>query len=323
MRTMPAINWSVARSLSRGLSGELPAASRAEAHSTVASLRLAAARAAELVVDSSHLAGAPAAEVIVCDRDRWAHSAGAMAGGMLSGLSLAPARTGPMGALKGAGYGALAGLALGWVGRQLLGQFDPSTSRLYLLAPNVLHLQRARGFVAPDFHLWIAAHEQTHALQFSAAPWLVDHLTQRFQIIAADEVGPLEVARNLARGQGIATATASREAQAALAQITAVMTLLEGHADFISDRVGRAHIPSVRVLRAAFSRKHQPTALSRLAPALDKDAQYRDGLRFCRAVSVRSGVRGLGRAFEAPENLPRPEEIVDPQGWLGRVHGKA
>lgn len=320
MQSMPPINWRLAQRVARPLSGELPQATRAEAHTVAASLRLAGARAGDLVARTSRLSGSPAQDVVVCDRDHWAARAGAMADSLLSGLPLA-ATTGPLGSVKGAGYGMLAGVALGWVGRQLLGQFDPATSRLYLLAPNILHLQRERRFVPADFHLWVACHEQTHAIQFSSAPWLLDHLTQRLTVVANDEVGPLDVARNLARGQGLDTAMSSPEAHVALQEVTATMTLLEGHADFISDRVGPTHIPSVRRLRAAFGRSHTPTTLARLAPSLDKDAQYRDGLRFCRAVAARVGVRGLSRAFESPGNLPRPHEIGEPQAWLERVHG--
>ncbi len=323
MQNLPPINWALARRVARPLAGELPTASRAEAHGIAASLRLAATRAGELVGDTSGLLGPPADRVVVCDRDHWAHNAGAIAGGLLGGLPLSPAPDGPLGAVTGAGYGILAGVALGLLGRQLLGQFDPSASRLYLLAPNILHLQRARKFIASDFHLWVASHEQTHAIQFSSAPWLLEHLMQRFSLVAADEVGALQVARNVARGQGFSAAMSSPAAHQALQEVSATMTLLEGHADFISDRVGPTHIPSVRRLRAAFSRSHAPTALARFAPALDKDAQYRDGLRFCRAVSARVGVRGLARAFESPDNLPRPAEIGDPAAWLGRVHGKA
>ncbi|MDO5736031.1 MAG: zinc-dependent metalloprotease [Propionibacteriaceae bacterium] len=320
---MPPINWSLARRVARPVAGELPVATRAEAHALVASLRLAAARAGGLVVETAGLPGVPARRVIVCDRDTWASGAGAMAGGVLDVLPMAQVGGRALRSLKAAGYGALAGMALGWVGRHILGQFDPSTSQLYLLAPNILHLQRERGFPMADLQLWVAAHEQTHALQFSAAPWLLDYLTQRFEKVAMDEVDALEVARNLARGQGFAAAMSSEPAGRAMQEVTAAMTLLEGHADFVSDQVGTKHIRSVRKLRAAFARTQRPSAVARLLPALDKDAQYRDGLRFCRGVSARARPRGLAAAFDRPENLPTHAEITDPAAWVRRVHGTA
>lgn len=323
MQSVPPINWRLARRVARPVSGDLPSVTRPQAFAVVASLRLAAVRAGELVVAAGGLPGEPARRVVVCDRDTWAQAAGAMAHGVLGALQVPHSRPGGARTVRAAAYGALAGVALGGVGRHLLGQFDPSTSQLFLLAPNNLHLHRQRDLPLDDLLLWVAAHEQTHALQFSAAPWLLAHLTELFEVVAADDVKGIDVARNLAGGQGWAAATTSPRAGQAMEELTAVMTLLEGHADFISDKVGARHIPSVRRLRAAFTRAQGPSALARLVPALDKDAQYRDGLKFCRAVAVRLGAGGLAPAFQSPQNLPGPEEIADPKAWMRRVHGTA
>ncbi len=320
MQTLPPIDWGLARRVSGSTSGELPEATRPEAHALVASLRLAARRAGELVAKVSGMPGEPARRVVVSDRATWARGAAGMASAALDELSL-PAPSGPVRGLRAAGHGALAGMGLGWVGRQLLGQFDPASSTLFLLAPNILQLQRAQRFVMADFQLWVAAHEQTHAFQFSAAPWLLDHLMQRFETVTVDDVGVLDVARGVVRGRGLAASMASLSAQRALQEITATMTLLEGHADFVSDKLGTQHIPTVRRLRRAFSRSSPTSALARLIPAVDKNAQYRDGLAFCRAVSIKAGRTALNRAFESPETLPRLEEIGEPIAWLRRVHG--
>ena len=172
-----------------------------------------------------------------------------------------------------------------------------------------------------DFQLWVAAHEQTHAFQFSAAPWLLEHLMQRLETVTVDDVGAFEVLRGVARGRGLAASMTSQPAQRALQEVTATMTLLEGHADFVSDKLGTKHIPTVRRLRRAFSRNRPASALERLVPSMDKSAQYRDGLAFCRGVSVKAGRTALNMAFESAETLPRPEEISEPIAWLRRVHG--
>ena len=282
---------------------------------------VAARRAGDLVVETSALNGRPANHTVVCDRDTWARGAGAMARAMLAHMG----DTVPEGArhIRAVGHGAVAGVALGLVGRQLLGQYDPAAGRLFLLAPNISHLQRTRRFDMADFHLWVAAHEQTHAVQFSAAPWLEGHILERLRLVATDEVHALQMARGVAAGGGLASMMASPPARRALAELGATMTLLEGHADFIADAVGRTHIPSVRKLRAAFTRTGPPSVLARLLPLIDKGAQYRDGLRFCRAVAARTGASGLAAAFESPGNLPRPEEINDPMAWMRRMHGAA
>ncbi|WP_147453954.1 zinc-dependent metalloprotease [Tessaracoccus antarcticus] len=321
MHTLPPIDWSLARRVARPIAGPLPEVTRREALSLVSSLRLAARRAGPLAAQASELNGSPAGKVIVCDRDTWAGGAGAMVGGLLGELSLLESDAGVVRTLRAAGHGILAGLAFGVVGRHLLGQYDPATSQLFLLAPNILQLQRARGFVAEDFQLWVATHEQTHAVQFSAAPWLRAHLQERFDIVALDEVDASDVVRGLVGGRGLSSSMASPEAHEALSEVTSTMTLLEGHADYVSDVVGATHIPSVRTLRAAFARTGTASTMARLLPALDKGAQYRDGLRFCRRVAARAGADGLAAAFDAPENLPRMGEIAEPHTWLRRVHG--
>ncbi|MGO1384849.1 MAG: zinc-dependent metalloprotease [Arachnia sp.] len=322
MQTLPPIDWELARRVSRSTGGDLPEVTRPEAHALVASLRLAARRAGELVATVSGMPGEPAQRVVVSDRASWARGATSMAGAALDQLSL-PVSSGALRGVQALGHGALAGVGLGWVGRQLLGQFDPAASTLYLLAPNIVQLQRSHGFVMADFQLWVAAHEQTHAFQFSAAPWLMDHLMQRFGTVTVDDVSTFDVIKGVARGRGLSASMTSLPAQRALQEVTATMTLLEGHADFVSDKLGPRHIPTVRKLRRAFSRNHPSTALARLIPAADKNSQYRDGLAFCRAVSIKAGRRALNRAYESPENLPRPEEISEPAAWLRRVHGTA
>ena len=111
----------------------------------------------------------------------------------------------------------------------------------------------------------------------------------------------------------------SRDARIHLDELTSTMTFLEGHADLVADEAGRRHITSVKALRAAFARP--PAKRLRMAGTLDKQAQYRDGLAFCRAVLQKSGKQGLRAALASPDNLPSKAEIADPPAWLRRVHG--
>ena len=48
--------------------------------------------------------------------------------------------------------------------------------RLLLVAPNLLAAERAMGVDPHDFRLWVCIHEETHRVQFTAVPWLGDHL---------------------------------------------------------------------------------------------------------------------------------------------------
>ena len=44
-----------------------------------------------------------------------------------------------------------------------------------LLASNVIFVERELNVEPEDFRLWVCLHEQTHRVQFAAAPWLRDY----------------------------------------------------------------------------------------------------------------------------------------------------
>lgn len=323
MQRRPHFNWPLAARVAGRFDGDLPEVDRPQAQSVVASIRLAALRAGPLAVRFSGLAGTPAERVLVVDRRTWARAAMQMVDEVLAPMPLAHNPRGARRAVTGAGYGAAGGLALGLVGRHLLGQFDAFSGepRLFMLAPNIVEQERRHHLHAEDFRLWVAIHEQTHAVQLSAAPWLRGHLLERLAVVVDEEPGAAEVLAGLNRGHGLEAAVAGRDGAAALEEITAAMTLLEGHADFVADAAGAVHVGSVRRLRRLFSHDGTPPRLGRLLPTLDKHAQYRRGLEFCRFVAARAGSAGLAAAFESPAGLPGLGEIADPGAWLRRVHG--
>lgn len=113
-----------------------------------------------------------------------------------------------------------------------------------------------------------------------------------------------------------------------LADITAVMALLEGHADVMMDAVGPRVVPSVRRIRARFERRRDgegrssfDVVVQKLLGMDAKLAQYRDDAVFVRAVERSVGRDGLNAVWAAPENLPTAREISDARAWVRRVHG--
>jgi uncharacterized protein (DUF2342 family) len=82
------------------------------------------------------------------------------------------------GFLLGAQVGALTGM----LSQRVLGQYDlalldPAVPpRLLLLAPNLAQAARNLGVDRDELVLWVTIHEITHAVQFSGAPWLREHL---------------------------------------------------------------------------------------------------------------------------------------------------
>src|SRR5699024_4073237 len=106
------------------------------------------------------------------------------------------------------------------------------------------------------------------------------------------------------------------EMRAALDEATAILSLLERHADVVMDEVGAGVIPSVRRLRRKFEARRdagQGGFLSNLLGMDLKLAQYRDGAKFVRAVRREVGRKGFSRVTDEPANLPSPAEIHEPE----------
>ena len=55
-----------------------------------------------------------------------------------------------------------------------------------------------------------------------------------------------------------------------------------------------------------------------LGVSLDRQLET-SGATFCKAIVELRGLNALNRVWEAPDNLPSPEEIKDPFQWMERV----
>ncbi|HEY5788269.1 MAG TPA: zinc-dependent metalloprotease, partial [Microlunatus sp.] len=109
-------------------------------------------------------------------------------------------------------------------------------------------------------------------------------------------------------------------------RITAVMSLLEGHADVVMDGVGPEVIGSIVEIRRRFNVRRQGQGFDKIIRKLlgldAKMRQYRDGAAFCKAVIAAGGMDGLNRVWTSPETLPTKAEIADPRIWLERMDSR-
>ncbi|MFF1561357.1 zinc-dependent metalloprotease [Streptomyces sp. NPDC058279] len=269
----------------------------------------------------------------------------------------------PGGAVFGVVGGKVTGVELGmllsFLASRVLGQYEtfaPATldlpgsaqggGRLLLVAPNIVHVERELAVDPHDFRLWVCLHEETHRTQFAAVPWLRAHLEGEIQtFLGATEMDPMTVLERLREaaqsfagarpdseqgdeGRSLVDLVQTPEQREVLARLTAVMSLLEGHADFVMDGVGPEVVPSVAEIREKFQQRRASGA-GRLDAALRKllglDAkmrQYRDGERFVRAVVGQVGMEGFNRVWTSPNTLPTKAEIARPADWVARVHRK-
>ena len=350
------IDWGLAVSTARRLAKPGPDVTVAEARQVVTDLRAFAAEATDPVRDYTGLdgGGEMAAPVVIVDRGGWAQ---ANADGMRELITpltdklrgnRAPGKLDQIGPkVTGVETGAL----LAFLSTKVLGQFDPFWSggaghaggRLLLVAPNVVQVERELEVDPRDFRLWVCLHEETHRVQFTAVPWLRDHIrAQVAEFVDATELEPSallsrlrEVARALlpggsggsasTRARTLVDIVSSPEQKAVIDRVTATMSLLEGHADVVMDGVGPQVVPSVDQIRAKFQRRRKGAGgLDRTARKLlgldAKMRQYRDGARFVHGVIDEVGMSGFNRVWESPEMLPTLDELSDPVAWVRRAH---
>src|ERR671928_111974 len=112
-----------------------------------------------------------------------------------------------------------------------------------------------------------------------------------------------------------------------LDRVTAVMSLVEGHAEYVMDGVGPDVVPSVKTLRKRFAQRRKgrgplDRVLRRLLGLEQKMKQYADGRTFVGGVVDLAGMEGFNRVWTGPETLPRIEELTEPARWVERVLGR-
>lgn len=274
-----------------------------------------------------------AGSVLVLDQVGWVKANAQSLNGMVDPAAL-PAAVTPATA-KGAAV-ELAGV-LSLLSTRVLGQFDPfavETGRLMFVAPAVLIAEEAMQVNSRDFRMWVALHEATHQVQFATAPWLREHMRSLLaRVVATPLKAPgfggvvdlFSVVGRIIKGDAsMVDLIRDEDMREALDGASAILSLLEGHADVVMDEVGAEVIGSVRSLRRKFEARRdsgQGGFLSNLLGMDLKLAQYRDGAKFVRAIRREVGQKGFSVIFDSPQNLPRSGEIGDPQRWLDRVHG--
>jgi coenzyme F420 biosynthesis associated uncharacterized protein len=228
--------------------------------------------------------------------------------------------------------------------------------RLLLLSPNLAAAARNRRIDRDELIAWVAIHEITHAVQFSGAPWLREHLGGMLgELIdglhlavggrtsngdAPDGAngtgaapgrgsrlpspGELRELLERARRGELLRLTLGEQRWQLVERMQAAMSLIEGHAEHTMDAVGAEVLPSLPRLRAAMTRRRESRGLpwrvlERLLGLELKLRQYEVGRRFCDAVVREGGAPALARAWSGPEALPSTAELRAPEQWLART----
>ncbi len=344
------IDWSVAERTARTLAPAPPEVSPDEAQAVVTELRLATDRAAAQVAELTALTEpAVTAATVVVDRPGWVAANTASMATVMDPLTEKLTAARPPGRLAtklgGRATGAQAGAVLAFLSGKVLGQyefFSTAQGQLLLVAPNIVAVERSLRVNPSDFRLWVCLHEVTHRVQFTAVPWMRQHMLDEVAALTdtldvdpdamrqrlKGAVGELaKLVRGEGDGTGLMTALATPEAREVMDRVTGFMSLVEGHAEYVMNAVPASVIPSQQEIEKRFAvrRRRGGNPLDRLLRTLlgmdAKTRQYTQGSQFVRTVVGQVGVAGFNAVWTSPETLPSKAEITAPADWVKRVHG--
>ena len=228
-----------------------------------------------------------------------------------------------------AGVDRYVGYMLGFLGRRVLGQYDPQLmgaepmggEGLYLVEPNVQEWQHHASLPGEDLRRWLILHEMTHAWQFAAHPWLRPHMEESMRVLIESVTRKGPTVARFAAFAGVLPAQ-----WRVMRQVQGTMSVIEGYSNLVMNQLGAKLLPGFDRLERAYrersSGKSPLEVLIWKLTGLDlKLQQYRRGEAFCEAVYDQHGIAGLNRVWEGPESMPSLNELGLPGEWYRRVAG--
>lgn len=330
-----AVDWDLAVAAGVRTAGRGPAVSPQRAAEEVDALREASVAVRTPVAAITGLPEVIGAPAVVVDRAEWIRANTDSMRALLAPIAV-PSGPAIVRGVSARFAGLQLGLAFGWISSKILGQFEGlpvpgQQPRLLLVAPNVLAAAESLEADSAQFRTWVCVHEETHRQQFCAVPWMGEYFQSTVTAIIADlDIGPKEMVSRVSdamrpqgeRPRGFLVLN-SPEVRGQADSLLGLMSLLEGHADWVMDQ-SEEIVPMAEQFRDAFETRRRSgsvldTLLRRVMGLEAKLAQYRDGAAFVRAVVAEVGTEGLHAVWASPENLPSMAEIGEPRLWLDRV----
>ena len=241
----------------------------------------------------------------------------------------------------GAMVGRLAQYALGGY---VLPVPRPAGKPMLIALPSVDEFGREWSLDADDLRLWVCLHEAVycavfgvdhvrstvsglllrHASAFDNNPRRIEELLGDFDPVSAGPEAFADLQTMLGSPDAILGAVRSREQEALLPKMTALVAAISGYVDHTMDQIGEELIGSYDRLSEAL-RRHRVEAsksdrfVERLLGLELDQAQYERGAAFAAGVVERAGTEGLQRLFSHPDNLPTPAEVDAAGLWLARI----
>jgi uncharacterized protein (DUF2342 family) len=106
------------------------------------------------------------------------------------------------------------------------------------------------------------------------------------------------------------------------------MSVVEGYSNLVMNELGAKLLPGFERLEEAYRMRSSGKSVLELLiwklSGLDlKLQQYRRGEAFAKAVFDAHGMAALNLAWQGPKNMPKIEELGNPERWYRRVVNKS
>src|SRR2546427_6314073 len=144
---------------------------------------------------------------------------------------------------------------LAFLGRRVLGQYDPQLlgvepidgAGLYLVETNVEEWGRKADLPGQDLRRWLILHEMTHAWQFAAHPWLRTEMEQAMRVLLESTAMRSTPAARIAAFAGVLPAQCR-----VMRRVQATMSLVEGYSNLVMNVLGAELLPGFERLEEAY-----------------------------------------------------------------------
>jgi coenzyme F420 biosynthesis associated uncharacterized protein len=229
-----------------------------------------------------------------------------------------------------AGVNRYVGHMLAFLGRRVLGQYDPQLlgaepiagEGLYLVETNVDEWQRQADLPSDDLRRWLILHEMTHAWQFAAHPWLRRFMEESLMTLIGTVTRKGPAVARFAAFAGVVPAQ-----WRVMREVQATMSVVEGYSNLVMNRLGSKLLPGFDRLEKAYRERSRgrsglETLVWKLTGLDLKLQQYRTGEAFCRAVYDEYGLAVLNRVWDGSEMMPTLSELRTPDAWHRRVDSR-
>lgn len=243
--------------------------------------------------------------------------------------------------MNGRVAGIQSGAMLSWMATRVLGQYDTALlhdddapNELLLVEPNIARIAREQGVNVADLRQWIVIHEVSHVFQFEGIPWLRPHLRvlmDRFMQTLATQLeaphgGVLSMVRRVTTqpaAQSWVEWALDDEQRVIFHEMQVVMSLIEGHSNYVMNRIGAQKIGTFGQLHQRMeARQHERPTLDSLIMRVTgmqmKLAQYRDGEAFVTALATYGGDALVRYLWTTPAHIPTAHELAHPDEWIRR-----